>query len=360
MYSNTYIQELELKNYRNFNFFKIHLNDNPVILTGENGVGKTNVLEAVSMLFPGRGIRYAKLDEICKIGTRNWQIKALLQSKVGRSEINTNFNLDSKTREIKFNGTKIMNKELNKLATIIWVTEYTNDIFLETPNKRLKFLDRFVYNFIFSHASEINKYEYYIKERLKILVQEQSIKYSLAVIESKIAEVSYKIYKNRLQTIKIMQSYINNLDLNLPKSCLLLDGFIERISSTDNIEELIKKKLYEFREVDKISQKSNFGVHKSNFFLMHQEKGILAKFCSTGERKAMLISIILAQVKYIVDNYEFTPILLLDEVFSYLDMKRKNLLIDFFLSYKLQFWISSTDDSEIIKLKNKFQVIKLV
>lgn len=359
--NNIFLQKLQLENYRNFQSFEIQPNNNPIILIGENGTGKTNILEAISFLFPGKGLRSAKLDDICRAGHDYWFSRALMQSKIGQAEICTNFKMNSSRRSIEFNGSKIPNNELSKLSNIIWLTPQMDGIFLEGARIRLKFFDRIVYNFIVPHASIVSKYEYYIHERSKILEQDFIDLSWLKIIEEKISEISVEVAHNRLKTLKQIQRAIDNLDSDFPKAILSINGAVEEIilAGKDEVTHLIQAKLKEERAHDKASGRTNFGVHRSDFVITSREKNKLARFCSTGEQKAMLISIMLAHINSIIKEEGISPILLLDEVFAHLDNRRKQYLIDFFISSRIQFWISSTDLNGIEKLTDNAQLVQL-
>jgi DNA replication and repair protein RecF len=332
-----------------------------VILIGENGVGKTNLLEAISLFFPGRGIRSAKLDEICKYTTDHWTVSALFQSKIGFAEIRNNFNIHPKKRIIEFNGSKISNSELSKLSSMVWITPQMEGIFLDSPTIRRKFFDRIVYNFDHSHAANVHEYEHYIHERINFLRQDYPDESWLKIIEEKISKVSLAIAKNRISVLNQLQKAINNISNEFPKANLAIEGSIESKLELDDLEiiSFIQSKLCSERLHDKLSGRTNFGVHRSDFIVIHNDKNILAKFCSTGEQKALLISLVLAQLNAGIVATGYKPILLMDEIFVHLDDRRKQYLIDFFLNINLQVWITATDLNGIENFANVAHVIRL-
>ncbi len=359
--NNIYLQKLKLLNYRNFQDFEISADNNSVILIGENGSGKTNILESISLFSPGKGLRSARLGDILQRGKDHCSAYVLLQSKLGLAEITTNLNNQSNRRSTEFNGTKIANNELSKFSSIIWLTPQMDGIFSYSTSDRRKFFDRIVYNFIPSHAGLVAKYEYYIYERNQILSHDQMDLNWLTVIEEKIAELSIKIAINRVKILQNIQRAIDQFDNAFPKATLSINGVIENAISQNHQIDIgfIKNGLLLSRTRDKISNRTNFGIHKSDFVVIHQEKNALAKLCSTGEQKAMLITIILAQINYSIKENIAKPILLLDEIFVHLDAKRKKYLVDFFLESPLQLWITATDLNGIECLTKKAQLIKL-
>ncbi|MGI4776462.1 MAG: DNA replication/repair protein RecF [Janthinobacterium lividum] len=350
-----YLQELELENYRNFSHFKIKASNECVIIIGENGTGKTNILEAISLFSPGRGLRNAKFDEICAIGQEAWYANGLFQSKLGNAQISSQFSKSSIRRTIQFNGSKIQNSELCKFINIIWLTPQMENIFFEGISSRRKFFDRIVYSFYQDHASRIHEYEYYISERLKILQQDLLDERWLSIIETKIADVSLKIARSRTFVLQEMQSATEELVSEFPKSLLSIEGTIESMLDAHREEDIlnhIQCQLLGLRLKDKLSGRTNFGVHRSDFLITHKEKNKPAKLCSTGEQKAMLISVTLAQINASLKVGSSRPILLLDEIFVHLDDRRKEYLVYFLEKANLQSWMTATDFSGIERLKN--------
>ncbi len=359
--SNIYLQKLKLSNYRNLHDLELSVDNNSVILVGENGSGKTNVLEAVSLFFPGKGLRSAKLEDICQQGKDHAAAYTLFQSKLGPVEIVTTLKRESSRRVTECNGSKMQNNELSRFTSMIWLTPQMEGIFFASSSERRKFFDRIVYNFIPTHAYSVSKYEYYMSTRSKILSEEQLDQNWLSIVEEKMAELSLEIVINRLKILKDIQKTIDELDNNFPKAILFVKGVIEeKILNNDKVDvNLIKQAFLASRKQDRASNRTNFGVHKSDFVVVHQEKNTLAKHCSTGEQKAMLIAIMLAQVNYSINTNISMPILLLDEVFVHLDSKRREYLIEIFLKIGLQIWVTATDLNGIELLAKKTQLIKL-
>ena len=175
------------------------------------------------------------------------------------------------------------------------------------------------------------------------------------------AELSIDIATNRVKILQDIQKEINWLDNDFPKAILSIDGVVEnKILNNYQLDiDFIKQELLMSRNRDKASNRTNFGIHKSDFIVVHKAKNVLAKLCSTGEQKAMLIAIILAQINYSIRQKHSMPILLLDEIFVHLDDKRKQYLVDFFLTVGLQLWVTATDLRGIECLAQKAQLIQL-
>ncbi|NRB10047.1 MAG: DNA replication/repair protein RecF [Rickettsiaceae bacterium] len=358
---NCHLKALSLNNYRNFTDLRLEFTNKPIIIIGENGSGKTNILESISLLSPGKGLRQAKFDDICNSYQNNWHSNFIMESKLGIAEITTNYTKAPRSRKIVYNSSKIASLELTKLVNIIWLTPQMDGIFLGSSSNRRKFLDRIVYNFENKHAKNVSNYEHYSRERLKMLQEDIMEPSWLGHLEEKMAMLAKEITFNRNKVIDFMQQAIDNLDSKFPKAELAVSKLItENIDFESDFIDYYKEKLQQGRQKDKLSNRTNFGVHRVDFLVYYpQRDNMLAKFCSTGEQKAMLISIIISEIEAIKQKAKLAPILLLDELFVHLDDVRKNYLIEFVLNSGLQSFITATDINDIKELSKHSQIVKL-
>lgn len=356
-----YLEYVALTNYRNFSTISLNAHEATNIIIGENGSGKTNILESISLLSPGKGLKSSNFDQICKYGCDYWRSYFRIQSKLGIAEIENQFHFTEKARRINYNGSKINSGELPNLVNVIWVTPQMESIFIDTPSVRRKFLDRIAYNFNPSHAARIAKYEHCMKERIKALANNswQGQSEWISVIESKMALEGYHIQAARQKAIFYMQQSINNLDTDFPKPNLSLGETIIFMNDLENFVNEYSMELFNYRKKDTLSGRTNFGIHKNDLNVIHSEKQQPAKICSTGEQKAMLISIILASVESILQNTNSTPLLLLDELFTHLDELRKKQLTNYLLATKMQTFITATDIVGIEDLSKQSNIINL-
>ena len=163
-----YISKIELSHYRNFTNFEQEFSDSPILITGENGTGKTNILESLSLV-PGRGLKYAKLDDICtkhdNAEVKDWSSNISFRNNIGLFSAKSVFHRRLNKRQVELNDSKIPVKELANFLNIIWITPELHHIFVGTRSERLKFLDRITHSFYPQHASLINKYDHYLHER---------------------------------------------------------------------------------------------------------------------------------------------------------------------------------------------------
>ena len=358
---NIYLEKCYFDNYRNFENLSLDFAEQVNIIVGPNGSGKTNILEAISLLSPGKGLKSSNYDEICRYGHAKWLTRFKLNSKLGIAEINMEFNNAEKSRKIDYNGSKISSAELPNLINPIWVTPQIDGIFLGGASIRRKFLDRIVYNFNPIHAKRLSKYDYFIRERNKILAHGgwEGQGAWLSTIEEKIVEEGILIETNRQKAVSSMQKAIDELETDFPKAILSLSKLFDGQYDLSNIAQVYVESLKNNRKKDSYAGRAALGVHRSDFIVVHSEKGCKAKYCSTGEQKAMLITLILASVESIIKNTDCTPVLLLDELFIHLDPNRKNQLAEYINFTKLQTFITSTDMLGIEYLAKKSNIINL-
>ncbi|MFV9875377.1 MAG: DNA replication/repair protein RecF [Rickettsiales endosymbiont of Dermacentor nuttalli] len=365
------INKLVLKNFRSHTHINWTLSQEPIVITGKNGVGKTNILEAVSLLAPGRGIRNAKLDELDQYTSddqkKAWCIESLVTSNLGITEIMTrrvNNDLESSNKRIiKINDKLIKQQsELTKILNIIWLIPQMDYLFLSGSSTRRKFFDRLVFNFFPEHAELLTHYENAMRERAKLLKEHKYDNCWLSALERTMAETGVAIASARVQVLEYLRNYIVHLNSCFPKAILDISGTLEtevtKISATA-LEENFKVELSNIRKLDAASGRTNAGIHRSDLLVYHEKKNIEASSCSTGEQKALLISIILALVKAKIELFASVPVLLLDEIVAHLDDIRKEALFVELLDLKTQVWMTSNTASIFGSLKNKAQFIEL-
>jgi DNA replication and repair protein RecF len=366
------VTNLKLINYRNYPHINLNFSNQPVIITGANGVGKTNILEAISLLSPGRGLRNIKLEEIGRQDKdsktkHNWQIKAFINSVYGPMEVVTSSNIDeddkSTKRYIKINDQNIKNQsELAKIFSIIWLTPQMDQLFIGSSLNRRRFIDRLVFNFDAEHAARIGKYENLMRERVKLLKKSYQDNIWLNAVEQNMAEVAVAIAASRVQIIEYLQAMINVSTGAFPKAKISMKGELEeKVVNMPSLqlEEEFKQKLKSYRETDFFTGRTNAGIHRSDLLVYHLHKNIEASNCSTGEQKALLLSIILAEAKARIKWRSSTPVLLLDEVIAHLDEDRRYALFEELLAMQAQCWITGTDKSIFDSLINHAQFIEL-
>lgn len=356
-----YLSRLSLQFFRNYTHTTLELNEKPVMITGHNGAGKTNILEAVSFLTAGKGLRKASLETIDQQNTSHngWSVHGILQKNNREYRIGTGRDTATNKRKIHLDGDEIKQSELADITTIIWLTPQMDGIFLSSNSERRRFLDRMVYHFDPEHAKRINRYEHYIRERMQCLHQ-QADNHWIQIIEQHIAELSIAIAVARNETIARIQLSLEKATTIFPKATLIMEGEIEQallkqaIKALD-LEEHIMQQLLLNRSSDRLRNRTQYGVHKSTLRTLYNAKNMHAEYCSTGEQKALLLSIILAEVRAHCLFRHTVPIVLLDEVIAHLDEDFRQALFEEILQLQSQCWMTGTDANIFSSVASKVQ-----
>lgn len=370
---NSFISNLTLTNYRVYKKNSFSFGPNINIIYGKNGIGKTNILESISFLSPGKGLLGSNVSDTLKIKdcggyNYNWSVFANVENHDIADTLAVFSELDNDTlkKKIKINGNITKSQdELSKVFNIIWLTPDMQNFFNDDKSVRRKFLDRAVYIIDNQHASRVAKYEFLIRERMKVLQDNTKFdKTWLSALEQKIAETGISIAVARNDIVRQLNRILFNHDFNFPKFTIIIDGTFENMMLEDitsiKAEEKYRELLLSNRSADRDSKRTNEGVHKSDLRLFYQKKNIDAQFCSTGEQKLFLVSFTILKALMCLELKKASPIILLDEVFSYLDKDKKIELFNELLKLNIQSFITGTDIS-IFKdvINNNINIIDL-
>jgi len=342
------IKKIILTNFRNFLSKKIEFSRPLVLLAGNNGVGKTNILEALTLLGRSTSMRGSDFeemifdDQILKEKKPQFTIYAELQDHEFIEKIGISFSSAQKKKILEINGepfsSKRQSESRNYLINFICLTPQLEQLFILGKSERRDYLDKIVCDIDSEHITRINNYQKLLRERLLILQKYGAQKVGekwLDVIENQIVELGMAIASARIEGVDFFNRAISSFSSNFPKPKLQVSGDIEESvmkQSALHIEDIYKNKLCENRSLDLANFKTNFGVHRSDFDAIFSEKNMSAMRSSTGEQKSIMIGITLARAK-ISANYKNQPtVLIFDEVVSHLDEKRKS---DLFAEVKM-------------------------
>ena len=371
------LTRLVLTEFRNYKSAQLKCDVRPVVLTGDNGIGKTNILEAISFLSPGRGLRRAKLSDVRRSHghdplfsqssprlpalCQTWGVAVTLSTPQGDWDIGTGLEIqDNKERRVvKVNSALLKSQtRLNDYLHVLWLTPQMDRLFQEGASTRRRFLDRLVYGLDSDHASRVTRYEHYMRERSHILKNGGRDLYWLDALESKMSAEGIAICVARLQFIeRLLQTRTWTLN-NFPQADMALSGEIESFllkSSALESEDQFKALLKKSRAYDRESGHASFGPHRSNFSIIYRTKNRDASSCSTGEQKALLISVIFATARLQRLQEQGVPLMLLDEVIAHLDEEKREALFDEILALKTQAWMTGTDLEMFKSFNNKVQ-----
>lgn len=349
-----HIQKLKLLNFRSH--CNLHMNDigSFVQIIGPNGSGKTNILEAISLLSPGRGLHQRQFDEMLSTNQsiyKDWSVRADFNDDrhISTGAVVT----DAAAKRISYiDGEKVRNQgELLQVLRVIWLTPQMDDLFIAPAASRRRFLDRLTYNFHPEHAANVAKYEYFMRSRLKLLIHGNHNQAWLNQMEGKMAEYALALFEARTKALEIIKATLQEEQRHFISPILQLDNGHHEIT----LEE-ITKLLHDNRAMDASRGRSHFGPHKSDLIAIHPAKQLAASQCSTGEQKAMLVALMLSQAKGIKKHCQHPPIVLLDELFTHLDHTVQQHLLEALQGFAAQTWTTSTEyqfglpDETVLKL----------
>lgn len=350
-----FLEKLKLTNFRNHASANIDLDDRHVVLTGENGAGKTNVLEAVSFLSPGRGLRRAAYDTVGKQGAGGaWTVFARLNGANGSVSIGTGlqetaYGLET-SRKVHINGVQAKTSDmLLEHSRILWLTPAMDALFTGPASDRRRFLDRLVLAVDPLHGRRVSEFEKAMRSRNKLLSEENPDGQWLDAVEGQLAGLGVSVASARQELITLLSEVIvrnNDPASPFPDALISLNGSLETqlsdIAASDLEDEYISR-LKEARRLDSRAGRTLEGPHRSDMEVSHRPKSMPASLCSTGEQKALLIGLILAHARLVGEMHGFAPILLLDEIAAHLDIGRRAALYDMLDTLGCQAWMTGTD-----------------
>ncbi len=324
-----------------------------VVLCGPNGAGKTNILEAISLLTPGRGLRSAKaLDMQRNKSPQPWGVSAKISDQTGiENKIATGLNPQKGQRIVRINGADAKSQmALSDYLTCLWLTPQMDRLFLEGASARRQFLDRMIFAFDPSHSGRVRRYENAMRQRSKMLQEGQADPVWLTSLESQMAETGIAISAARLEFVVRLQDSCSCADQEeenyFPKLRLTAKGTIENLLKNMpavEVERAFTYQLKQSRTQDAIVGGAATGSHKSDMDVVYQSKNMPASQCSTGEQKALLISLVLAHGRMMAADRGAPPILLMDEVAAHLDAARRYALFERLHALGGQVWMTGTD-----------------
>jgi len=361
------IKSLKLINFRSHSDFSLSLSGKPLAIIGENGAGKTNILEAISLLSPGRGMRNSKFSEMVKDdNSMPWGVNFNILSNGKNYEVSSGLRDNQKGRDIKINSKKVSGSSaLPEIILLSWLTPSMDQIFNETPSYRRRFIDRLCAVYEKNHTKNIKIYEKLMAERNSSFKSKVLDNVWLDALENQMSDVSIAIAETRLTFISDLNKVLEtNLDPVWPRAHLEIYGFVENLVSSWNsgkAKEMLCNEFKNNRERDFFSKRTNEGVHRSDLLVNEKNKKIEAKKCSTGEQKSLLMGIILSHLELVSSFKSRYPVLLLDEVLAHFDKIRRKSFFKQIQEIGSQIIMTGTDisvfeelgDLEIYHLNNK-------
>lgn len=363
MIEKVFLSSLKLTDFRNYAQSSLTLDSRHVVLTGSNGSGKTNLLEAVSFLSPGRGLRRATLSDVSKVdATNGFSIFADVEGMDGEVAIGTGTEVDGDvvTRRLRLNGTNAKSvDELTDHLRVLWLTPAMDGLFTGPSSDRRRFLDRLVLSLDPTHGRRASDFEKAMRGRNRLLSEGRNDPVWLDAIETQMAELGIAMAIARHEMLVLLRSMIEarSEEAPFPTAALELSGFMDGSFSSPavDLEDAYRQMLREGRYRDAAAGRTLDGPHRVDMSVTHVEKSMDAGRCSTGEQKALLVGLILAHAQLTANMTGYAPILLLDEIAAHLDVGRRAALFDLVHNLGGQCFMTGTDEPMFEALGDRAQ-----
>ncbi|MGE0665438.1 MAG: DNA replication/repair protein RecF [Sphingomonadales bacterium] len=360
------VTRLTLTDFRNYVAERIEAAPRPVVLTGQNGAGKTNVLEALSYLTQGRGLRGARLPDLARIGgAGGWSVAARIETPSGIAAIGTGIegrtaddgdDEGAERRVVRIDGAPARGPAaLADLIRVVWLTPQMDRLFTDGRSDRRRFLDRLVLGYDPEHGRRVGAYERVMRERLKLLRDGLGDDAWLTALEGRMAEATVAIAAARREAVLRLRGALAAGIGPFPRAELTVRGLAEDLlgeHAAVEVEGRLQGLLRRNRAADRDAGRTQDGAHRADLEVVHLAKGLPAALCSTGEQKALLVAVVLADAR-LQAAHRGAPLLLLDEVAAHLDATRREALFDEILALGCQAWMTGTDRALFEKLTGK-------
>ena len=413
-----WLRRLRLTRFRSYASALLEADRRPVVLTGDNGAGKTNLLEAISFLAPGRGLRRARLGEVERRAPGGlaeqglgwdgaasdgpetagpWAVAATLETPGGARDIGTGRDPAAdpgpsgsgpsgsgpsgsgpggsvpegprERRLVRIDGQPARGQaSLDEIVRLVWLTPQMDGLFRDGPGGRRRFLDRLVASFDGGHGGRLAAYETALRQRARLLAEGRRDDGWLAALEETIAGRAVAVAAARRALVARLNEAIgltpdgDPLSGIFPRPGLALTGETEAWLGEMPalaVEDRLRAGLAEGRGRDAASGSTALGPHRSDLAVSHLGKGEPAEHCSTGEQKALLVAIVLAHARLVALDRDAVPILLLDEVVAHLDAERRDVLFGALLALGAQAWMTGTDQALFSPLGERAQFFEV-
>jgi DNA replication and repair protein RecF len=364
----SYLSKLTLTNFRNYAALSLELAPGAVVLSGDNGAGKTNLLEAISLLTPGRGLRRAPYADVAREGgDGGFALHARIEGPEGQVEIGTGISGGEAAgeggRKVRINGAPARSAEdMLEWLRVVWLTPAMDGLFPGPAADRRRFLDRLVLAIDPGHGQRALDYEKAMRGRNRLLTEGSRDGAWFDAIETQMAETGVAIAAARAELVRLLAAMIDRLPDTgpFPQADISLSGDLEADVSTApavDVEERFRRALAGGRDRDRAAGRTLEGPHRSDLLVRHRPKAMPAELCSTGEQKALLVGIVLSHARLTGEMSGMTPILLLDEIAAHLDGGRRAALFSILEELNCQAFMTGTDAALFSSLKGRAQFL---
>ncbi len=370
-----WVRRLVLTDFRNYASATLKFGPTPVVLVGQNGAGKTNLMEAVSLLAAGHGLRQAAYADLARVGGGGgWAVAATVQGGRGAVEIGTGMLAGASAagrsgRVVRVDGeARGGTAALSELVEMVWLTPAMDGLFSGPASERRRFLDRLILCFDPRYRTRLGYFERAMQSRNRLLADGVTDRARLEGFERVMAETGVAIAAARLEAVGQLEATIQLRRDRLPDgpfpwSTLVLAGTIEdelATSAAVDVEESYARQLAGTRERDRAAVRTLTGPHRSDLLVGHGPKGMPSRQCSTGEQKALLVGLVLAHAELTSQRRDGSgPLVLLDEIAAHLDPARRAGLYAEIQRLGLQAWMTGTDVEPFAPLAGTAQILRV-
>jgi DNA replication and repair protein RecF len=369
----TFLRRLSLTNFRSYHAAQVELaTASLVVLTGANGAGKTNLIEAISLLAPGRGLRRATLEELAFAeGDGAWAVNAEIEGMLGLATLGTGIDPPTAEDAAPTRQCRVDRETVGSAAAfadhlrVVWLTPAMDQLFNGPASERRRFLDRLVLAVNAAHSSRVAALERSLRSRNRLLEEARSDAHWLDAVEHETAEIAVAVAAARAETVARLGAALagaRDQATEFPSAEVALDGWMEQLlpaRSAREIEDRYRALLKDNRARDAAAGRTLDGPHLSDLKVSHAGKRIAAANASTGEQKALLIRLVLAHAGLIKDMTGFAPVLLLDEVIAHLDPARRASLYDALSDLGAQVWMTGADPTAFGDIVGRAQLFEI-
>ena len=345
------IERLTLSHFRSHKRAVLETDARPVAIHGPNGAGKTNLIEAVSLLSPGRGMRRAGGEDLSRRPEAlGWKITAALEFRGQSHEVETMAE-PGQSRSVRIDGKAATQTALGNIARILWLVPSMDRLWIEGAEGRRRFLDRATLSLVPDHAAAVLRYEKAMRERNRLLKDMVRDPHWYVALERQMADAGADVTRNRRHAIAALSAARAKAATAFPAADLTLT----QNSADDGDHTVLADAFDTGRQRDLAAGRTLLGPHRADLAASYAAKGVAAGDCSTGEQKALLISLILANARALIADIGAAPILLLDEVAAHLDQGRRAALYDEISALGAQAWMTGTGPELFMELGERAQ-----
>jgi DNA replication and repair protein RecF len=365
------IARLILQDFRTYASLDLTVSRPLVALVGENGAGKTNVLEAISLFMPGRGLRRAELSEMARNeGPSSFAISVTLDAPYGEHRLGTGLEPQGEnaraSRICRIDGMPASSPTVfAEYLRIVWLTPDLDALFRGAAGDRRRFLDRLVLAVDAEHGTRVNALERALRSRNRVLEENPDDRLWLDALEREVAELAIAVAAARRETVERLASLIletREQESPFPFATMGLEGEIDALVATlpaVDAEDRYRAILRDYRSRDRAAGRTLVGPQASDLLVRHGPKDIPANTASTGEQKALLIGLVLAHARLVASMSGIAPFVLLDEVAAHLDPRRRAGLYDALQSLGGQVWMTGADPGLFAELQGRADILQV-